>query len=138
MKIVDFDCIKTKEQAKIVNQWVFESCSFKKDENGNMIAIPIEAIYFFSTKSQTTIERFEKLGVARIGNFWKGPSIFSMLKQMIQGINDFKLKNGMKKIDRFPGKSPVIVLTNREMEKIEELNASPIPFDMIVGSHANL
>lgn len=133
MKIVDFDCIKTKEQAKAVNEWVFQSCAFQKDEKGNVQAVPKEAIYFFSTNDQTNIDHFDVLGVSRIGNFWKGPSLFSMLKQMIDGINKFKKEHGMREVKRFPGQTPVMVVTDREMNKIEQLNAIPIPFNMIAG-----
>ncbi len=124
MKIIDVDWIETKAQADAVNKWVLDSCSILRNDENKKVQ-PNEAIYFFSSKFKDK-EVCQEKGLFFVGNYWKEKTIGTVLLKMINEISEFKVKNKMKPILKFEGKSPVFVLTNRELDTIETLNAIPV------------
>jgi hypothetical protein len=130
MRIVDLNSLRMAGREPLAFEWLSTSFVPMFTDTG-MARVPGEAIYGFATTGGMDPVA-ERIGI-QDSNVWAGDSIYLLLKKMLNGINQFRLLRDLSPWDKFLGKVPVTVLTDREFAAIESLGATPFPFEALGG-----
>lgn len=144
MKVVDLDCLRGKEDGRLVNQWLMQSMVPLHLATGVEFR-PNEAIYFVTTKQKITNrtearELLESFGLIKAGHVVASDSVVGLLQRMVEKIDEAAKEMGLSVTGKFRQKNgPHHVLTDKNFSEIERMNAIPLPAWMIgIGDRVGL